>query len=305
MKIISTFILVIIPFLLIAKNIEQLQALAKKGDPSAQYNLAKIYLQGKGVKQDTTVAVQWLISSAKAGSLEAKFELALNFIQDEDQAFETCKEVAEKGYIPAINYLVLLFQAGGTEINLRKAFEWCKKAAQKGDPAAQFKLAYMYESGKGTAKSIQQAFRWYQKSAQQGYSNAQFTLAQLYEEGIGTDKNYEKSFYWTKKVALKDSAYAQLSLAIMYYQGTGTIQSLEKAGFWLNKAEQSGLSKETLDKLPPKFLALKEQTFSTKSQESNKHLLIYGLLAILLLVVAIRVYKYNGRINSRPPNRTI
>lgn len=52
------------------------QRQARSGSPSAQYALARRYLKGDGVEANRAVARVWLEAAAKAGSGEAKAELA-------------------------------------------------------------------------------------------------------------------------------------------------------------------------------------------------------------------------------------
>ena len=41
------------------KIMDELHARAKEGDAEAQYNLGVMYINGKGVRQDLTVAKEW------------------------------------------------------------------------------------------------------------------------------------------------------------------------------------------------------------------------------------------------------
>lgn len=57
--------------------------LAEQGDAKAQYNLAKMYDQGKGVKQDYQQAAKWSQKAAEQGYAEAQFILGTMYYQGE------------------------------------------------------------------------------------------------------------------------------------------------------------------------------------------------------------------------------
>lgn len=58
---------------------EILQHLASQGDPSAQINLAMLYLQGKGVAKDEAMAASLLDQSARQGNVSAAMNLGILF----------------------------------------------------------------------------------------------------------------------------------------------------------------------------------------------------------------------------------
>ena len=66
---------------------------AEEGYASAQYELALMYLEGKGVDQDDEQAFYWMEKAARQGDAPAQYELVLMYFygigvdQDEEQAF--------------------------------------------------------------------------------------------------------------------------------------------------------------------------------------------------------------------------
>ena len=85
--------------------------------------------------------------SAYKGNIEAKFELGLNY---EDQNY----------FIPNPMY------------NLQKRFYWYSKAASKNHPEACNNLASLYEKGEGTIVDKKKALFFYKKSFKLGCSYA-------------------------------------------------------------------------------------------------------------------------------------
>jgi len=55
-----------------------------------------------------------------------------------------------------------------------EAAKWFREAAEQGDPAAQFNLGVLYETGQGVAQNFAEAVKWYHEAAEQGEPQAQF-----------------------------------------------------------------------------------------------------------------------------------
>ena len=58
-----------------AQDIQELQALAEKGDASAQFALCGCYITGHGVEADNAIALSYLIQAAENDYPEALYEL--------------------------------------------------------------------------------------------------------------------------------------------------------------------------------------------------------------------------------------
>ncbi len=69
------------------------------------------------------------------------------------------------------------------------AFETVKEAAQDGYVPAQDLLAYCYATGTGTKPSGKLAFSWYLSAALAGSNSAKESLIACFEEGIGVTKD--------------------------------------------------------------------------------------------------------------------
>lgn len=57
-------------------NFDKYSLLAKQGNARAQYNLALMYRNGKGVLKDDTEAVKWHLKAAEKGNAGAQTNLA-------------------------------------------------------------------------------------------------------------------------------------------------------------------------------------------------------------------------------------
>jgi TPR repeat protein len=109
--------------------------LAAKGSWYAEIQLGYIYLVGKGISKDITKAEKLFRSSSQKGSQLAKYYLGLCY-QETDRlqlAFVVMQELAQEGYLPAINRLGWLYENGeGCDLNLSAAVHYRKYAAQHG-----------------------------------------------------------------------------------------------------------------------------------------------------------------------------
>ena len=226
------------------KEIENLKQIAGQGDAPAQYELARVYYDGKGAKKDLESAFDWMKKSADQAYAPAQYGLAEMYYlgegtkKDLEFAFNWYKKSADQGNTLAQYILGIMYDNGeGTEKDLELAFDWLKKSADQGYAPAQKDLAEMYYKGEGTEKDLELAFDWLKKSADQGYAPAQSDLAGMYYRGEGTEKDLESAFDWMKKSADQAYAPAQSVLALMYYGGIGTKKDLELAIYWDRKSQ--------------------------------------------------------------------
>ncbi len=85
-----------------------IKKLAKQGNADSQYELSKLYYNGKGVKQSYSQALKWVQKAAKQGHSQAQRNLAI------------------------------MYGSGtGVKVSQKKAEFWLKKAAKNGDKQAQ------------------------------------------------------------------------------------------------------------------------------------------------------------------------
>ena len=77
-----------------------------------------------------------------------------------------------------------------------QAAKWFREAAEQGDPAAQFNLGVLYETGQGVPQNYADAVKWYHAAAEQGEPQAQFNLGVFYETGQVVPQNYEEAVKW-------------------------------------------------------------------------------------------------------------
>ena len=69
------------------------------------------------------------------------------------------------------------------------ALEIYEDAAEDGSVYAQYRVAKMYESGRGTEQDYAQAARWYAAASEAGHPQARRALAKLREQGQGVERD--------------------------------------------------------------------------------------------------------------------
>jgi hypothetical protein len=101
------------------QNLDAIRPKAEAGDPIAQFDLAKAYMDGKVVKKDPAQAVEWLKKSAGQGYVGAEFALGI------------------------------MYQTGvfGLPKDQHEAANWFRKAAKQPNKAAQDQLSAMLTKG--------------------------------------------------------------------------------------------------------------------------------------------------------------
>lgn len=107
--------------------------LARKGDSSAQYYLAWMSQQGRGMPEDGSVALGWARKAAAQGSADAAALIGL-----------------------------LYSRGQGVPRDDAEAVRWFQKAAQQGNWPGQMKLGMCHMCGLGLPLDYQKAYMWFE-----------------------------------------------------------------------------------------------------------------------------------------------
>ena len=98
-----------------------------------------------------------------------------------------------------INFLAQDFNKGLAAYNMGNydtAIEEWKPLAEKGNASAQYKLGYMYKTGKGVPLDYGGAVKWYHLAAIQGNAPAQSNLGFMYKTGKGVPQDFLQAYMW-------------------------------------------------------------------------------------------------------------
>jgi TPR repeat protein len=219
-----------------------LRPLAEQGDPKAEVALGRLYASGRGVPQDSTVAISWFKKAADQGYAEGQFDLALMYEgPNPKMAVRLLKRSADQGFVPAEWRLGWDYDLGEIVAqDVPSALVWYRKAAEAGDQNAQVDLGLMYAEGRGVAIDQAEAFRLIYKAAQQGNYIAEDRIARMYVEGQGVAKDSSEAIKWYLKLTFATGyeAFATEHLADIYYTGNGVPQDYAEARRWYKRSAE-------------------------------------------------------------------
>lgn len=149
------------------------------------------YLNGEGVMRDAAKAAGFFAKAAKAGSAQAKRELALLHLEGEAVAYDSgyaiqlLKSASDDGHVASTISLVELYIFGNhCPRNPDKALELLHLVVSENEPAAMYYLAYIYDKDAQLNDPFEAAY-WYRRAAEHGHFKSQIRLASLYATGHG------------------------------------------------------------------------------------------------------------------------
>lgn len=121
-----------------------------------------------------------------------------------------------------------------------RIFTFQQKLANAGKVKAQYKLALMYETGRGVVQDFNKAKEWYKKSAAKNYKASKHRLNYLEIKSSGVTKKHK---VWIKDLisdAKSRDAESMFLLAEMYEHGHGLKKSLRNAYRYYKLAASRG-----------------------------------------------------------------
>jgi len=156
-----------------------LRAAALAGDPSAAYEVAVRFTEGRVVPPNNEEAARWYQRAAKKGLAPAQFRLGALYEKgtgvkkDLAAARDLYRAAADKGHGKAMHNLAVLYAEGiNGSADYRSAAEWFHKAAERGVADSQFNLAVLYARGVGVEQNFEEAYKWFSLAAQEGDKDA-------------------------------------------------------------------------------------------------------------------------------------
>ena len=163
----------------IREGVAMVRKAADKGDAGAQYELAFMYAEGRGVIKDLELALLWGRKAAEQGNVEAQFSVGKILIQssneeDRAKAADYLQKASDAGNIQAVLLWATVLGRGqhGIGKDEARAESLLKPWAEKGNPDCQFVLAALYKFGETYADRREEAYLWMQRAADQGHPKA-------------------------------------------------------------------------------------------------------------------------------------
>ncbi|KAF2197325.1 HCP-like protein [Delitschia confertaspora ATCC 74209] len=204
--------------------VEYLDLQAKKGDPRASFNLAKLNYDARAAKRDLPAAKKRFL------------ELARMYWTKDGKTKPNVSLTTEKLAAKAAGYLGRMFLRGeGMPQSFEIARTWFKRGVELGDALSQYSLGLMYLKGLGVPQDavraaeyfgaaadqdlavaqvrlgalfldqgdVTVAMRYFELAARQGHIEAFYYLAELAHYGVGRDKSCTLAAAYYKIVAEK------------------------------------------------------------------------------------------------------
>jgi hypothetical protein len=157
-----------------AASVPRLRQLADGNHVHSQLMIGLAYRRGLGVTRDDAAAEAYYLKAARAGLLEAQFNLG-TFLLEAGRLGEAqpwLLRAAERGLAAAQNNLAQLHLRPGGLYNEPEAFRWFLRAAEAGHVDAQYNTCHMYSAGDGVARNEVEAYKWCDIAAASGYVKA-------------------------------------------------------------------------------------------------------------------------------------
>lgn len=227
-------------------------AKSKYPHPGAMYRIGMLYLDGKGVSQNTETAIRWLELGAKGGAgwaseaLSELYRAGKATQKDTARALELLNEEANRGSYEAHRELGMMYYHGDeVPRDFAIAFKHLSAIAETptGTNEQQIYniLGDMYEEGKVTPQDLGKAFKYHMIGANAGLTTGQFSVGFAYHFGRGTAVNYTEAVKWYRLAADDGLPQAQSFLASILMVGKGEVPADHIEGFkWFKKAAMTG-----------------------------------------------------------------
>ena len=250
-------------------DISKLTAAADKGDAEAQLDLARAYLNGKGVEKDPAKAFELTKEAAALGHPEALGGMGFFYSQglavqkSEQQAADWFKKGAEAGSLKAqTNLGIVLRQGKDIKTSNEESLAWLHKAAGGGFLEAKSVLGQLYFTGdKLQPKDFDKAVPFLQEAAEAGDPVCQNMLGVAFRDGRGVEKSRDLALEWFKKAARNNDRKAQLNLAQLLGVESPRCENRQEALKWLiiaserNELGATKIYREILPTLPAELLS--------------------------------------------------
>jgi TPR repeat protein len=197
MRISAIFVILILLPVIANAEVDTLDIMNKAvdGENEAQYQLGRMYYEGKVLEKDYGRAEEWLHQAAEQG--HAKAQLWLGYLYDPDGGiFRNGREYeAERLY------------------GVKPQFpcdpeKWYREAAEQGLPQAQFELAWYYMRGFGRLGGTDEQFKWLIKAAENNNAEAQWHIGQKHWLDASlhdSDKDLVQAYMWFDLAVSSDS----------------------------------------------------------------------------------------------------
>ena len=203
------------------------QPRAEAGEAQAQLAYGQMLLNGIGVPQDDTGAMDQFFAAAQQGLSAAMNEYGRGLMigrgrpADPVAGLEWLARAAASGEASMAHDYAVALEAYGGEERLGEALDWYRRAAEQGFAPSVTSLGVLYLDGKGVEADPGRALNLFRRAAEAGDGRAQNNLGLMYSRGTGVERDYEAAVVWFERAAAQGLPQAMRNLSVLYENGFG------------------------------------------------------------------------------------
>lgn len=245
-------------------TLEQMISKANQGDSDSQFKLGYSYFYGKNVSEDHTKAAYYFLKASEHNHCTAQYYLARMFLdgdgvqKDTNKAITILKKISKIDYlsdfyksnivINSKDYLRILHNNDILTFNdFEEAVIYYENAAEQGDITAQLNLGIMHQKGWHYQCNLEESAKWFNKALNSIDKDKNKTPSYLGEimsdlaQDFAFENNYEQSLFFYTLAAEQGYSIAQYALGSIYYNGDcGITRDRKKAIKYLKMAAEQG-----------------------------------------------------------------
>ena len=240
---------------------------AMRGETWAQTALGKVYLEQSDNPERRRKGIELLEMAATQKDAEALFVLStMSATMPISQpsvidSVGKLKKAAEFGSADAQYEMavMLMNDAGASELTKREAIEWARKAARQGNAKAQHSAGITLLKQASSPEDAKEGLSLLEKAAAQNHREALMVLAGILTRGeFGLAKDQERAEALLLPRAKEGDSEFQFGLATLYLYGEQFGGAREDGMAWLRQSADAGYtkSKDLLAKIAGEAAAL-------------------------------------------------
>ena len=220
---------------------EELAPLAVRGDPEAQFYVAKMHYFGFGIPKDLDIAFIRYTDSAEQGYMKAQHNLGLMYINglstdtNPELGYEWIAKAAAQEFALSqfMMGVALTMEGSPLQQDITRGLEYYEAAALQNYPAA---LTQLGEHFAFREVNYSKAGDYFDKGAALGDPQAMHRLSYIYMGGTLRTQDKERAHNLLKTSAEKKYLPSYYDLAMSYFLGNGVTQSAEQGIKWMKKS---------------------------------------------------------------------
>jgi TPR repeat protein len=222
---------------------------ANGGCVHAASALAELYRGWHGGAINLNQAIYWYQRAAGLGCQDAVLQMSILMTEKPQHSlqfargFSNLEDLAREGNSEASYALGNIYYEGrGVRQSYTRAISYYKQAADATPPQpdAQYKLARMYLTGRGTPIDAELGAKYMEAAANNCVILAQYNMGELYRRGEGVPASLKTASTWYARAVKNNNVPAMVRLADMHHSGLGADRYIPTAFALYKRAAERG-----------------------------------------------------------------